>query len=647
MRSLYTIAVEMTMVNRVSPVLQLLAHDILHIGHHLSQATLAANRFRTALAGAATAFVGTQGLQAIGNLIDRGNELNRVMTQMRAGGWQPAQIDAALNHAYSLSGRYRSVSAREIMEMQRELAPVLGDRNEAMWVAEPMTKMLQAMQLQFGHDRATQFHGQIRSAVRAAELSANTLRHHDFERYLNNMLRALTAFGGTVTPNDFMQATKYGRASALNWSDEFAGQILPTIIQELGGSSSGTAFMTMYQAMIGGRMHIRSINAWDQLGLINREMIRPENLTPEGRIRRLSPQAIVGSYDFMSNPYDWMNRTLLPAMINKGIITAAGLEEIRGGNLREGLGLETMRKMTAFLAIMFGDRTGQGMADLLALQPRKIERDRALIQQAAGLNGQYDAFGTWIPGITEVARSDYGMAKLGVAMQWQNLNEALALPNMALATDSLHKLSGVLADMVAHVRKLNPETIKAAMIGLGVSFAALVLGGTALLITAIGAWPVVLGAAVAGALASLGYYVWSKGSGWVSQLATSMGNALKALPAMIGEAIAAMAAGIATGISGALRGVGQRLGITGAPVQGDGLGTPGVGGGLSDGIVPQRWDGPPRRGDVQQINVPLYIDGHQIGEAVAYHIAKGNTHVDAAAQFDASRAHMPVDLQTA
>ena len=44
-----------------------------------------------------------------------------------------------------------------------------------------------------------------------------------------------------------MMATKYGRASALSWSDEFTGQILPTIIQELGGSSSGTAFMSMYQ----------------------------------------------------------------------------------------------------------------------------------------------------------------------------------------------------------------------------------------------------------------------------------------------------------------------------------------------------------------------------------------------------------------
>jgi hypothetical protein len=42
-------------------------------------------------------------------------------------------------------------------------------------------------------------------------------------------------------------------------------------------------------------------------------------------------------------------------------------------------------------AIMFGNRTAQGIADLLALQPRKIERDRAIVGQAAGLNDTYEA----------------------------------------------------------------------------------------------------------------------------------------------------------------------------------------------------------------------------------------------------------------
>ena len=40
-------------------------------------------------------------------------------------------------------------------------------------------------------------------------------------------------------------------------------------------------------------------------------------------------------------------------------------------------------------------------------------------------------------------------------------------------------------------------------------------------------------------------------------------------------------------------------------------------------------------------------DGHRLSKAVAYHIACGNTHVAAAAQFNAGAMHMPVDLQTA
>jgi hypothetical protein len=36
-----------------------------------------------------------------------------------------------------------------------------------------------------------------------------------------------------------------------------------------------------------------------------------------------------------------------------------------------------------------------------------------------------------------------------------------------------------------------------------------------------------------------------------------------------------------------------------------------------------------------------------LGKAVAYHVARTNQHVAAAAQFDAGAMHMPVDLRTA
>lgn len=643
--ALYHIAVRMTMANNVSPILHIIGRDLLNLGTAFNHAALHANRFRTALAAAGTAFVATQSLQGLGHMIDKGQELMRIMNQMRSGGWSPEMIEKARINAFGLARTYRSVSAQDIMEMTREMAPVLGNRDEAIHVAEPMTRLLQGMQLQFGADRASMFHRQVRDAVRAAELSANTLTHDRFENYLNFMMRSLTAFGGTVTPSDFMMATKYGRASALNWSDEFTGQILPTIIQELGGSSAGTAFMSMYAALIGGVMSQRSIHAWDKLGLIDHTKLDPANLTAEGRIRRLSPGAITGSYDFMSNPYRWMQGELVPRLLQHGIVSQAGLDLIRAGDIKDGLGQETMRKMTAYLAIMFGNRTAQGMADLLALQPRKIERDSALVQGASGLRGQYDPFGTWIPGIAEVAAGDYGLAKLGLSQAWKDLNNLLALPNMKVATEGLTMLSGVLGEVGKIVQGMDPSTLKALVVGvagsLGVvlvtalgALAAAVLGPIGLIITAVGSLAFVAGAFL--------YFKWDQLKGWASGFASKIGDALMSIPSMVLGAIQAMAAGIGNAISGALRslipggGGGPMVpGFTPLPDSGGGDAVPRL----------QNWRAPPRSGGVIQTVTQLNLDGYRLGQAVAYHIAQATQHVSSAAQFDGSMSHMPVDLQ--
>jgi len=65
------------------------------------------------------------------------------------------------------------------------------------------------------------------------------------------------------------------------------------------------------------------------------------------------------------------------------------------------------------------------------------------------------------------------------------------------------------------------------------------------------------------------------------------------------------------------------------------------------GMMPQRWTPPPRSNGMQQTRVNINLDGYRLGEAVAWHVARANQHVAAAAQFDAGAMHMPVDLQTA
>ena len=148
------------MVNQVSPIL--IHRDLLHLGAGFTHATAQVNHFRTALVAAGTAFVATDALKGLGHMIDKGQEFVKIMNQMKAGGWSPDEIAHARDNAFKLARTYRSVSAEEIMEMQREMAPVLGNREEAIHVSESMTKLLQAMQLQFGSEKAAMFHKRAR-----------------------------------------------------------------------------------------------------------------------------------------------------------------------------------------------------------------------------------------------------------------------------------------------------------------------------------------------------------------------------------------------------------------------------------------------------------------------------------------------------
>ena len=294
-------------------------------------------------------------------------------------------------------------------------------------------------------------------------------------------------------------------------------------------------------------------------------------------------------------------------------------------------------------SIMFDNRTAQCMADLLALQPRKIERDRALIQGAAGLSGQFDA-GKWIPGIGEVAKGDYGLSKLGIEQAWKDLDAALALPNMKTATEGLNLLSGAISSIGKEVQGMDPSTVQAITVAI-----AGVL--TVTLVTALGALAAVGGS---GQLGSCAYRL----AGGRARRLLQVGpdhrlraepgqpdrSGLMAIPGMVIGAISAMASGIANAIKGAISSLGRAL-------------TPNGGGGQHQEVVPdgfggmtpapQCWTPPPRANGMQETRVNINLDGYRLGEAVAYHVARANTHVAAAGKCDSGAMHMPVDLQTA
>jgi len=299
MRSLYEIAVKLTMVNHAGPVLSAITHQLLGVHHHINQATAASNRFRVALVAAGTALVGGELLAGMAKLVDHGGEFARTIDRMKLAGWSGGLINEATRNAFSTAQLFPSLSASLIMEMQREMAPVLGSREEAMHVTGTLAQLMRILQVHRGPEATQAIHGEIIAAVRAGELTANTLTDERFLHFMDMMAPSMNAWGSLLGPRDFAMAFKYSRAAGLNMSDRFMKEALPTLMQELGASTTGTSFQTAFQAVVGGRMRLASINAFADMGLIDQSRVRPENLTPEGRLRRMQPGLIVDSSLYM------------------------------------------------------------------------------------------------------------------------------------------------------------------------------------------------------------------------------------------------------------------------------------------------------------------------------------------------------------
>lgn len=692
MSNVYRIAMSLVAHNHAGSVLSAIAGQLLHVHGLVNQTNAAMARMQLGLAGGVAMFAGKQMVDGYVKIVDQGAKFVGIQNQMTAQGWKQKELAEAVAKSWEITAKYQSMGAAEVLEMQKEISPALGSREEAMHLAEQMAKLHVSLQGTLGMEGGSKFHTAIRDAIRGGELSGNVLHHERFAVFMDGLARSLKAFGGTVTPSDIFQAIKYGRASALNWSDEFMVQKLPTLVQELGGSSTGTAMMSIYQSLVGGAMTGRSIAEFERLGLVDRTKINPNNLTPEGRIKKMSPGGIIGTDTFLSDPHKFAWEYLVPAMLKDGIVTQAGIDAIQRGELKDGgIGEAARKAITKEIALLFGNRTAQGMMDTLVLQDKKIHRDANMVVGAMGLD----------EGAKFYSEQDYGIAKGQLHEQWNNLITALGAPEVQSATRILHGLTDAITGLSQTVTA-HPVVASALMNGLlfgGVSTILLGLGAIAFAVLGpMGLLIVGLGM-LATVVASFAASHWDKISDWwngraeyidkkggfharkegvqdrasaavskaqtdvqklknflsstssaigdaaskvweaMKQIGGRLADAIMSIPGMVMGAIASMASAIGNAIAGALGG----LSIGGGKPGSASRGAFGPGSGIQkQNYVPNGGRG----GSVQHASI-INLDGRRLATVVTEHQVRSSRMVQSAASFD-GRAHpTPVDYSHA
>jgi hypothetical protein len=454
MFSAYKIGVTVALTNQVSSILGMIGRDFAKTDVEAKrlQATLKEIKLLGA-SGLLLGGFGFAGLDLVSKLVKPANEYQHQLALMNAAGMTQVEIAKSIGAAWQTTSTVMTSTATQNLAAVRELRMVFrGDTGEAianMPTVQKLQAVLQSVKGEGAHDEAY-------TVAKALELKGAVKDPAQFTTQADMMTKAIIASGGKVGATDFLSAFKYGRTATTGWSDEFAYTILPTLIQEMkskGGSGGvggpGNALMSVFAAVVGGTVSQKALKLWEQIGLLDPSK---EVFTKTGSLKGIRPGGIRGADDFQSNPFDWVQKFLVPAL------------------QKHGYGDE--KAMREAIQYLFPARTAGFMITQLAMQPWKFTGDQKIINQAQGLGG----FNTLI-------HQDPNMAYMALAAQWDNLKTAFGISVVPILIPMIGKLTGALNDFARWAQR-NPALVDGLVYSFTLLSGSLLFSGTVLTLMA-------------------------------------------------------------------------------------------------------------------------------------------------------------------
>jgi len=394
-------------------------------------------------------------------------------TRMANAGLSQAEITEAEHLSAQMSRTYRSVSQTEVMHMLRNMRSVVGSFEEAAHIAEPLIKLRVIAQAARPHAKPEEINEDFDKLVKGMEIKGVTQHLPEFKRYIEGIAKAINVFGDTLKPSEFYEIFKYGRQSTQNLSEKYMLGVAPTLAQELGGQGKGNASSSFYQAVVGGKMTMNAMKAMQAFDLIDPAKIVK---TKTGSLKGVQPGGVVGSRLASENPYEWVQKILLPAMAKKGITDP--------------------KDISTQIATMFSNRVAAQLVEILAKQSVRIEKDMGLLAGAKGTEAAETLLSSSLP-----------TAVTGLQNQVDNLAAAAGKPFMQPLIDGVNALAKA-AGWAAEKAEKDPGlavtgTIGATALGTGMAYlgakGALATFGYATMPTLVG-----IGASVGGGAVALG-----------------------------------------------------------------------------------------------------------------------------------------------
>jgi hypothetical protein len=637
MNEAYNVAIKLSLHNQVSAGLIGMSGQFSKLQAQATALQARLNSIRTlALTGVGLLAGGAIGFHVLNKMIKPASEYQHQLVQLKNTGLENLQILQAQKAVWEDLRKVPTSSVSENVEAIRHLQMVFGTTKEGFKETLEYLPTIQKIQGVLrsvrGHDTADESY----ELAKTLELKGAVKNPELFTSQANAMTKAIVASGGKVGASDFLMTMKYGRLAAQGWNDEFSYTILPTLIQEMksrGGSGGGAggpgnALQSMYAAVVGGTISQKSLKTWHSLDLLDS---KKEVWNKVGSLKGVEPGGVKNWQQFMANPFEWSQKTLLPALIKAGYKS------------------EEQQKQA--IAYLFPNRTAGFIATQMVEQGWKFKRDQELIKQANGL-GSYE----------ELVKNDPQLAAMALHKQWESLMAILGYQVMPALLRAASALIPAIISLSQFFEK-NQWAAKALVFSLVGLSAALAIGGTILLFVAaikglaiaftIMSVPLlVLGAPILGIAAALGLLAYGAYQLWQTLKGINFKNLVNEFRQLWGilkfspigaliDAFKTLFNVIRGGVSGLVKGV-LGIGSEAKPAIGSNLGN------LSPKAPPV---GKPTASNVHantpiQVATNINLDGRMIARVVTDHQVNSALSTPNYSQgFDPSMAPTPMVLK--
>lgn len=452
----YAVSVRIGLKNAWSAGLFALNRGLIGAGRNAEELQLRLNRIKlTMMAGGLMVGAGALGLYAVEKTLKPAEEYAAAINRMRLAGMSNVEVAQSIGAAWKNTGTVITTTATENISALLDLRSVLGTTSYAIkelpFITKVGTVLASATEGRAGTPASIAF-----TMAKALDIIGAARDPKRFESEGTQMERVITAFQGRVSPRQYQSVFQYARQSKFDLSNDFKYQVgLPSLMLEMSGSNGssgggsrgvGPMMAAFYRVTNQGLINKKALALWEELGLV------PKGKSLKTQTTGTVMDPVVNRQLAASNPFTW----------------AQDLDQRIKKKFGNDIGLDKEREI---IGQMFrGNQLAAQMMMEFISKPQNSIRDGRLIQQSTSGEKAYNQ-----------ALNNPVLVYHALQAQLTNAEIQLGIVALPAVIKAVKWLTSLLVDLNGEMQK-NPAMVKAIVVGFVALSAALVFGGSLLLI---------------------------------------------------------------------------------------------------------------------------------------------------------------------